>query len=153
MSGDTFEALQVYATYGCWPSCWKIGVWSWDSELKENTNSVLKEVDIILPYTAVVIAAVWPRWNCTVNMFVMISVQPIALLTVRNPRIVESKLVPVCKKIFTSKMYFLQQELQLISFLWCQQCCIHLNGVKTTVRINQTLNLSIKWYILKMTSM
>ena len=34
MSGDTFEALQVYATYGCWPSRWKIGVWNWDSELR-----------------------------------------------------------------------------------------------------------------------
>ena len=50
MSGNTFEAIQVYATFGCWPSRWKIGVWYWDSELNlnetpptaQNTSALLK---------------------------------------------------------------------------------------------------------------
>ena len=35
MSGDLFEALWVYATFRCWPSRWKIGVWNWDWKLRK----------------------------------------------------------------------------------------------------------------------
>ena len=51
MSGDTFEALQVYATYGCWPSRWKIGVWNWDSELSFSSTIFLQKFRLINFFT------------------------------------------------------------------------------------------------------